>query len=1051
MNSPRDIDRRRLLALGGCGVAAAAIASSDAAVATDADPFGGKAAVANRAVFNPLQFGAIGDGVADDTRFVQKAATAAQAAGGVLLIPAGHTFGTTRAIVVLDGTAGVTGGGTLKVLSSAQGTCGIVLAGRASGHAANVSNCVVEGITIDCNHKRALAIYGQNISHCKILRNSVLNCSTSGGGILVRSFIAGGASGRDNIIAFNDVRCDTVGTNHSVIGIQCDAQSDFSPYQQTLDSWKVIFRPTPAAYPALNDQIIGNTVVGGYYGIALQSTYFAKVIGNHCSLNTRCISAQNLCKGLLIQGNTLQDSISAGVHIAWGSIQNRIVKNKITTNRARGEALIQAYVGAKYNTFSENDVTITGGAPEYMAYCAVESDGCAFINNRFTGPVVHAYIGIESGWNGAVTDRASRAYGSGTMQNGFTHTGMGNIVISGNTIIGKSDVPAIYLGQISDAKGNYSLHDITVTNNTIVGGKHGDQLHLYEMTPGHLTIRSRKGNSFDQRAAASALALPLAAASSAVRSEACVADPGASLLTLVADHAPASARKAGVVVALRGHYAYVRTACQQSATRDIVWRLLHGLGQDLRRTDNRSGVLDFYGERFIDKTTPPTGTIEAFNASREIHSTGSDESAPTKFNSMFLGGNHGVIGYRVTQPSHGKTDIDVGSIYADGAERWVLSYIVSPSDLLFVRRYTGSVDGWNIPGRPPTGSILTHVSGGTHVDRVTFTSPTQMQLVPILRNYVLALSLDGRPLTADGDYAGDKLTISEHYSILNPASQQDSLVAHVGASRPDYTASDIAEQIRSFFEYSWNPWGAMTVRAVQGLRENFARHAGAPGDFWGVIQLQRVSALWSREVDLYIPDVSPVSGYDFRNKANITANAALVQVPAAACADPADPASHFCQIGRTGGAVTSSEAYGLSRASGLGVPATRAASVRNVMFFSPAEKQYPVAIDVAAGSGVGGRILTATAFRAPFLPTDASLTIPGVIVTMDGRHYGYITSHRSQTAKAVAVPAALRGLPIKVIKSDRNVTLHSNLVGRDGEITIDVAGSYGDVVLRIGA
>jgi len=1051
MESSRNIDRRQLFVIGGGVAAAAAFAPTSAATAADADPFGAVAALANRAVFNPLEFGAVGDGVADDTRSVQKAATAAQAAGGVLLLPAGHTFGITQAIVVLNGTAGVTGGGTLKVLSSAQATCGIVLAGRASGHATNVSNCVIEAITVDCNHKRALAIYGQNISNCKIVRNSVLNCSASGVGILVRSLISGRASGSSNIIAFNEVHCDVIGTNHSVIGIQCDAQSDFSPYKQTLDSWKAIFRATPAAYPALNDQIIGNTVVGGYYGIALQSTYFAKVIGNHCSLNTRCISAQNLCKGLLIQGNTLQDSISAGVHVAWGSIQNRVVKNKITTNRARGEALIQAYVGAKYNTFSENDVTISGGAPEYMAYCAVESDGCAFIDNKFSGPVVHAYIGIESGWNGAVADRASRAYGSGTMQNGFTHTGMGNIVVSGNTINGKSDVPAIYLGQISDAKGNYSLHDITVTNNTIVGGKQGDQLHIYEMAPGHLTIKSRTGNSFDQRAAASALAVPLAAASSAVRSEPDVADPGASLLTLVADRAPASERRADTIVALQGHYAYVRTACQQSATRDIVWRLLHGLGQDLRRTDNRSGVLDFYGERFIDKATPPAQTISAFNASTEIHATGSDESNATKLNSMVLGGNHGVIGYQVTEPSHGKSNVDVGSIYSDGASRWVLSFIVSPSNLLFVRRYAGTMQRWSIPGNPPVGSTLTHVSGGRNTADVHFASTKQLQLVPILRNYVLAMSLDGRPLVADGLYAGDKLTISEHYSVLNPASQQDSLVAAVGASRPDYTAPGIAEQIRSFFEYSWNPWGALTVRAVQGVRENFARYAGAPGDFWGVIQLQRVSTLWAKEVDLYVPNVSAVSGYDLRDKANITANAALVQVPAAACANPSDPASHFCQIGKSGGVVTSSEAYGLSRASGLGLPATRAASVRNVMFFSPAKKQYPVAIDAGGGEGVSGQILTATAFRAPFLPTDASLTIPGVIVTMDGRHYGYITSHRSQTAKAVAVPAALRGLPIKVIKSDRNVTLHSNLVGRDGEITIDVAGSYGDVVLRIGA
>lgn len=119
------------------------------------------------------------------------------------------------------------------------------------------------------------------------------------------------------------------------------------------------------------------------------------------------------------------------------------------------------------------------------------------------------------------------------------------------------------------------------------------------------------------------------------------------------------------------------------------------------------------------------------------------------------------------------------------------------------------------------------------------------------------------------------------------------------------------------------------------------------------------------------------------------------------------------------------------------------------MFFSSAEKLYPVAIDSAAGDALANDVLVATAFRAPFLPTDADLTVPGVIVTMSGKRFCYITAHKSLDHKVVSLPAKLNGLAVTVIKADPNVQLHSNYVS-DGAVVISVTGSYGDVVLSIG-
>jgi hypothetical protein len=510
-------------------------------------------------------------------------------------------------------------------------------------------------------------------------------------------------------------------------------------------------------------------------------------------------------------------------------------------------------------------------------------------------------------------------------------------------------------------------------------------------------------------------------------------------------------------VALQDHYAYIRTACQQSADSDVVWRVRFNYAPSYFRVDSRSGVVDFYGIRFIDKTSPLESTISAFNQSTRIQSMGIDESCPEKFNSMFLGGGHGVIGYEVTKAAHGMTNVDVGSIWSDGTANWVLMMIVNVNTLMFIRRYTGTISKWLISSNAPSSATFTHVSGATHTGNIVFTAPVQKQFVPALRSYLLEMTLDGMAISDDGLYAGNKLILSELYSIQSPASQQDYLVGAVGTSSPDYTNVTIAEQIRVFYEYSWNQWGALAVRAGRGIKQAYSRVlAGAPGDYWGAIQLQRVTLVGDStpgpnySVSLYIPEVAPVSGYDFKNIADITANAAIIQIPKASCTDPNNPASHFCQFGKdSGGNLLSGHLYGLNRNDGLGIPANRSASVTYVMYFSSADKQYIVGIDATAGDSVAGSILTATGFRVPFLPTDADLTIPGVLVTVGEKHYCYITAHKVLTKKIVRIPAELNGLPVSTIKAGAGVTIATPYVS-DAAIEISTMTNYGDVVLEIG-
>lgn len=497
---------------------------------------------------------------------------------------------------------------------------------------------------------------------------------------------------------------------------------------------------------------------------------------------------------------------------------------------------------------------------------------------------------------------------------------------------------------------------------------------------------------------------------------------------------------------------YIRTPCQQSQDKDVVWRVLANHGENISVVNSRSGVVDFYGTRFIDRDSVETKA--AFNQSTEVHNAGVDESCPIRYNEMFQAGGHGAIGYTANMIAHGKTSVDVGSIWSDGTDEWVLTYINSVDGVTFVRRNTGSIDKWVITSADFSSTALSHVSGATNTTTINMTSSSQYQIIPIIRDYLAEFRLDDVAISSDGAYKGNRLVLSETYSLMNIASQQAWLISDVGNPSPDYTNDAITEQVRFYYEYEWNEFGAMSIRAAHGAKEDYRR--AALNGYWGALQLQRLSLTGDSsggmhsKVFVYIPEVAPVSGLDFKNVAEVTSNLLDVNVLTTDCDDVSDPASHYSLIGKDGSDVTlSGHLFGYDRSLGLGIPTTRANSVGIIYNMSPNEKNYPHAIDYAAGDAVANTVDEVTAFRAPFLPTDTDLTVPAVLVSMNGKLYCYITSHKDLTNKLIAIPKAFNGLKVTTIKHNANVTVHSEFVS-SGAITISVENNYGDVVLQLG-
>lgn len=458
---------------------------------------------------NVKAFGATGDGTTDDTTAINNALAAAKTANAVVVFPPG-TYAVAGKIVVENGVRGLYGqGGTIKYTTSSSM---ILLKGKQSSASSNVFNCTLENLTINANNQTinygagsVAVIVAENPTHCSFINNVIysINFANGKGGIFLRSYLAGAAFTIFNRVIGNVISGDNVATlanpdNGPCIAIDIlNSELNYAPYADATAYWKATFTAATATYYGQWNVIADNVLNGGYYGVSIPAAQYTTVTGNIIKSNVRGVSAQHCAKYNNISNNVIVNNISTAIAFAYGSTDNVVDGNDIQTAVSNGEAHLESYVGSKNNTFSNNQIRVTGGTTSrYFAYCAVQSDGCAFINNTFNGNVDRAAIGVESAWNTATTNPASYAYNNVAGINGFAGTGMSNVRIDGNTISNSLPVPAIFTYQVSDGAGNYALTNCSINNNIVTNTAPNYQLEMAEWTSGQSNNHILKNNSF---------------------------------------------------------------------------------------------------------------------------------------------------------------------------------------------------------------------------------------------------------------------------------------------------------------------------------------------------------------------------------------------------------------------------------------------------------------------------------------------------------------------------------------------------------------------------
>jgi len=336
------------------------------------------------------------------------------------------------------------------------------------------------------------AIIGYNVSRVSIDHNKIEN-KKGVSYIYLITHKNGMEDAVDNTISYNTIKSSSRSRG---ISIYVSSSLDYVyPPEEYTDptngktrkwaraTWLWIKDKTYAKpyYTTLRTTISHNDITGGYYGIGLNGVSESIIEDNKVTNNARNISIQNGANRNRVANNTLRNSTSASIHLAYGSSDNTIINNDISTSIAVGEGLLQAYVGSKNNLFEGNTVESTGktGA-RWMLYFAIHADGNKAINNKFIGTYHRACIAIEPAWDETVKHIAHRG---SYLVKWYRHHIWANqdtddVVIKDNELdvysvnlggdyIAKNQ-PEIFISQIKDKSGVRKVSNLLLENNKIL-------------------------------------------------------------------------------------------------------------------------------------------------------------------------------------------------------------------------------------------------------------------------------------------------------------------------------------------------------------------------------------------------------------------------------------------------------------------------------------------------------------------------------------------------------------------------------------------------------
>lgn len=334
----------------------------------------------------PEMFGAVGDGVTDDTTNIQSALL--YAASVKIGVVASKNYNVEH-IYIPQYVKFLKGSGTIKTsLTTADApNFGVVnVYGSFHGAYPGLDSCIIEDITIDCNGGAKRGIFASSLTNSTMRNITVRNLGTNENSAIRLNYDC-----LYNRIYKNRLELPTI--------INKNTQTCYGvhivSYSEAYGGWA-----TGAIIPATNqckyNRVIANIISNGSHGVSLTGSDYNSIVDNTIINSAhRNIHLINSSYNSILS-NSLQEAWSAGVLMAYGSNFNKVSNNRIHSTYVGGEAGIEAYVACADNTISDNKIRT---AANYGVYLAIDAIRNKIIGNDIeAGYVNYAAIAVESDW-----------------------------------------------------------------------------------------------------------------------------------------------------------------------------------------------------------------------------------------------------------------------------------------------------------------------------------------------------------------------------------------------------------------------------------------------------------------------------------------------------------------------------------------------------------------------------------------------------------------------------------------------------------------------------
>ena len=340
-------------------------------------------------VFNVADFGAVGNGVSDDTTEIQAALDAANAAGGgVVWVPPGtykisnslivysntHVRGAGRGATTLRGTAGAYSGKTINGGSSIYCTIAMVSASRSSvksltvDHATN--STTANGIAIQFDGTETPSNMCV-IEDCEVLgydSHQYLIWNYMGvGSKIINNYIDGGVTSRDGTVGQEGIE------SYGGVDVLISGNTIKNINQYGIYLWGDTDSGPPTSFTVSNNYL---SVCHSGIRVAANA-YNIRVFGNHCDdcweagIKVTCSSTTKL-DDVGVFANTV-DTADIGIYLISesGGTTSRILVdgNSVNNTDSTTSAGIYVFSFSKFNVYN-NTIKNSSGHGIYFEECS---------------------------------------------------------------------------------------------------------------------------------------------------------------------------------------------------------------------------------------------------------------------------------------------------------------------------------------------------------------------------------------------------------------------------------------------------------------------------------------------------------------------------------------------------------------------------------------------------------------------------------------------------------------------------------------------------------